>query len=93
MKKALTEEGIRTSVLTHAIKLGKCPPVGSVLSFNFHLDSLDTSSGETRRVLEKKRYSFKVSEQDIAIAQRFIEEERWTHGAKVTIIPLESEGR
>lgn len=85
----VTEETVRASVIAHAIKLGKCPPVGCVLSFNLHIDSLDTGSGETKQMTDKKRYRFEVTEQDVAAAQRLLEDERWTHGAKTTVMPLE----
>jgi hypothetical protein len=90
----LTDANVKAMVIAHAILLGKSPPAGVMLSFNAEVEQLYTRTMDTRKLLGKTRYEFKVTEQDIANAERLIENERWTHAhaAKATILPLEQKG-
>lgn len=43
----LTDASIRAGAIAHAIKLGKCPPVGVIIGFNVQMQRGDTSMLES----------------------------------------------
>jgi septation ring formation regulator EzrA len=64
-------EGAIVTVLSHAIRLGKCPSIGMVVEFNMQFKDMDTATGEVTDRTEKHPVMFVVTQDllDKAIAQ------------------------
>lgn len=87
-KESLTTAKIRATAIAHAINLGYCPPVGTIVGFSAQVKSLDTATFATKNETEKKQYSFTVTEQDIASARELIASKQASYIPKVTVVPL-----
>lgn len=74
----LTEASIRAGAIAHAIKLGKCPPIGAIIGFNVQMQRGDTSMLESgdfskaENVSGKVPLQFTVTPEDIALARALI---------------------
>ena len=57
----MTERDIQIGLLAHAIRVGKCPPSGMIVSCNVSIDSLETDTGQVVEG-DKMPYQFQVTD-------------------------------
>lgn len=89
------EKTVRAAVIAHAIRLGKCPSVGTIVDFKLGVDEIDSDDlkagrlDKTESKVAARRMEFTVTAEDIEAGKKLINDQEAVYSEpKMTLVQL-----